>query len=178
MTELYSRDNLFTTFNNIESVKKEKSKEILTVRHMVDVIQDTFNFNDAMLGEELGIAGQNINNWRSKNVKPTMNNYRQLKRLYEKALQHKKDVEYLEDKINAAIEVTENKVDITENTPFIQLVNTENNLEFIDYRLISKIVQYQDGCVIFTRQTGLTLKVKSTSEQLFELIRSKQNETK
>lgn len=58
MTELYSKDNLFTAFNNIEKIKKEKQerkvKPVIRVEEMIKVIREHYNLNAPMLANNLG----------------------------------------------------------------------------------------------------------------------------
>lgn len=64
MTELYSKDNLFTAFNNIEKIKKEKQerkvKPVIRVEEMIRTIKEHYNLNAPMLANNLGVDVQAI----------------------------------------------------------------------------------------------------------------------
>ena len=126
MTELYSKDNLFTAFNNIEKIKKEKQerkvKPVIRVEEMIKVIREHYNLNAPMLANNLGVNAQSIYKWENGG-RPSINSYNKIKELYEEITKEDKP-EVLEQLETANKEVVE---DIAAGTPFINLTGAGNN---------------------------------------------------
>ena len=54
-----AQNNLFTTFNNIEKIKKSKEermlKPVIRVEEMIKTIKEHYNLNSSMLANNLGV---------------------------------------------------------------------------------------------------------------------------
>lgn len=126
MTKSYSEDNLFTTFNNIEKIKKEKQerevKPVIRVEEMIKVIREHYNLNAPMLANNLGVNAQSIYKWENGG-RPSINSYNKIKELYEEIVKEDK-TESLEQPEIANEEVIE---DVTAGTPFINLTGAGDN---------------------------------------------------
>ena len=140
-----AQNNLFTAFNNIEKIKKEKQerklKPVIRVEEMIKTIKEHYNLNAPMLVHNLGVDVQAIYRWE-KGSRPNIKRYNKIKELYEEIIRENK-TEVLEQPVIANKEVIE---DATAGTPFIELnrFNTkyENNLEpfYINVREIVGIL--------------------------------------
>lgn len=81
-----AQNNLFTTFNNIEKIKKEKQerkvKPVIRVEEMIKKIKEHYNLNAPMLAHNLGVDVQAIYRWE-KGGRPNIKRYNKIKELYE-----------------------------------------------------------------------------------------------
>lgn len=172
MTKLYSEDNLFTTFNNIEKIKKSKEErklnKVIRVEEMIKAIREHYNLNAPMLANNLGVNAQSIYKWENGG-RPSINSYNKIKELYEEIIKEDKP-EALEQPETANKEVVE---DITAGTPFIKLTgagNNENmliNASAINYITpFTKRPEYTEVSV-----NGEYICVKESPAEILELIR-------
>lgn len=178
MTKLYSEDNLFTTFNNIEKIKKEKQerklKPVIRVEEMIRTIKEHYNLNAPMLAENLGVDVQAIYRWE-KGGRPNIKRYNKIKELYEGITKESKE-EAPEQPETANKEVVEN---VAAGTPFIELTPIAN--EGKSYVNINKIQEIyylrEDTSSIVFKNDDYTHFEESPAEVL-ELIRKtiKENE--
>lgn len=175
MTELYSKDNLFTAFNNIEKIKKEKQerkvKPVIRVEEMIKVIREHYNLNAPMLANNLGVNVQSIYKWENGG-RPSINSYNKIKELYEEIIKEDKP-EALEQPEIANKEVVE---DITAGTPFICLsfAKSDTQKTFVNINKINEIIPGSDGTAIFTNNEFTN--VKETPAEVLVLIRKKLKE--
>lgn len=177
MTKLYSEDNLFTAFNNIEKIKKEKQerkvKPVIRVEEMIKVIREHYNLNAPMLANNLGVNVQSIYKWENGG-RPGINSYNKIKELYEEIIKEDKP-EALEQPEIANKEVVE---DITAGTPFINLTGAGNNENML---INASAINY---ITPFTKRPEYTevsvneeyLCVKESPTEILELIRKKLKE--
>ena len=81
-----AQNNLFTTFNNIEKIKKEKQerkvKPVIRDEEMIKKIKEHYNLNAPMLAHNLGVDVQAIYRWE-KGGRPNIKRYNKIKELYE-----------------------------------------------------------------------------------------------
>lgn len=184
MTELYSKDNLFTAFNNIEKIKKEKQerkvKPVIRVEEMIKVIREHYNLNAPMLANNLGVNVQSIYKWENGG-RPGIKSYNKIKELYEE-ITRKDKPEVLEQPEIANEEVVE---DITAGTPFIELnkFNTKyvNNLEpfYVNIHEIVEILNRALGgsLIRFSNESvEFRTPVEEEPKEILELIREKLKE--
>ena len=183
MTELYSKDNLFTSFNNIEKIKKEKQerkvKQVIRVEEMIRVIKEHYNLNAPMLANNLGVDVQSIYKWE-KGGRPSVKRYNKIKELYEEIARENK-TEVLEQPEIALkpLEIANKEVteDVTAGTPFICLTFAKSDTKktFVNINEINEIVPGFDSITIhFTN--GEFTNVKETPAEILELIRKKLKE--
>ena len=183
MTELYSKDNLFTAFNNIEKIKKEKQerkvKQVIRVEEMIKTIKEHYNLNAPMLAHNLGVDVQAIYRWE-KGGRPNIKRYNKIKELYEEVTKEDK-TEVLEQPEIANKEVIE---DITVGTPFIKVTllneafHERNKPYYVSYYDISGILENEcNGSMIYFLENEEIEVIESPAEVL-ELIRKtiKENE--
>lgn len=183
MTELYSKDNLFTAFNNIENIKKEKQerkvKPVIRVEEMIKVIREHYNLNAPMLANNLGVNAQSIYKWENGG-RPGINSYNKIKELYEEITRENK-TEVLEQPEIANKEVVE---DITAGTPFIKVTLLNDDFHkrdepyYVSYYDISGILENEcNGSTIYFLENEET-EVKESPAEVLELIRKtiKENE--
>lgn len=176
-----AQNNLFTAFNNIEKIKKEKQerklKPVIRVEEMIKTIKEHYNLNAPMLAHNLGVDVQAIYRWE-KGSRPNIKRYNKIKELYEEIIRENK-TEVLEQPVIANKEVIE---DATAGTPFIELnrFNTkyENNLEpfYINVREIVGILNGEiGGSIIRLRNKSVEFRVLTEEEpaEVLELIRKK-----
>lgn len=178
MTELYSKDNLFTAFNNIEKIKKErKVKPVIRVEEMIKTIKEHYNLNAPMLANNLGVDVQAIYRWE-KGGRPNIKRYNKIKELYEEITRENK-TEVIKQPEIANKEVVE---DVTAGTPFIELnrFNTkyENNLEpfYINVHEIVGILNGEiGGSIIRLRNKSVEFRTLAEEEptEVLKLIRKK-----
>lgn len=174
-----AQNNLFTTFNNIEKIKKEKQerkvKPVIRVEEMIKKIKEHYNLNAPMLAHNLGVDVQAIYRWE-KGGRPNIKRYNKIKELYEEITKESKE-KVLEQPEIANKEVVEN---ITAGTPFINLTgagNNENmliNASAINYITpFTKRPEYTELSV-----NGEYICVKESPAEILELIRKnlKENE--
>lgn len=176
MTELYSKDNLFTAFNNIEKIKKEKQerkvKPVIRVEEMIKTIKEHYNLNAPMLANNLGVDVQAIYRWE-KGGRPNIKRYNKIKELYEGITREDK-TEALEQPEIANKEVIKN---ITAGTPFITLTGVGNSGRFIiNANRINTMKFYTSLTEIHINEDYI--RVKESPAEIFELIRKnlKENE--
>lgn len=176
MTELYSKDNLFTAFNNIEKIKKSKEerklKPVIRVEEMIKKIKEHYNLNAPMLAHNLGVDVQAIYRWE-KGGRPNIKRYNKIKELYEEITKESKE-KVLEQPETANKEVVE---DVTAGTPFICLTFAKSDIQktFVNINEINEIVPGFDGITIHTTNGEFT-NVKETPAEILELIRKKLQE--
>lgn len=183
MTELYSKDNLFTAFNNIEKIKKSKEerkvKSVIRVEEMIKVIREHYNLNAPMLANNLGVDVQAIYRWE-KGGRPNIKRYNKIKELYEEITKESKE-EVLEQPETANKEIIE---DVTEGTPFIKvtLLNDDfherNKPYYVSYYDISGILENEcNGSMIYFLENE-EIEVIENPAEVLELIRKtiKENE--
>lgn len=181
MTKLYSEDNLFTTFNNIEKIKKSKQErklnKVIRVEEMIKTIKEHYNLNSSMLANNLGVDAQTVYKWEKGDNKPSMKYYNKIKEFYEGITKESKE-EALEQPEIANKEVIE---DITVGTPFIKLSLYENDFfpsgepYYANYQKISEIVAGVLGgsSIHFKGERKSGLLVEETPAEVLELIRKK-----
>lgn len=171
-----AQNNLFTTFNNIEKIKKEKQerkvKPVIRVEEMIKKIKEHYNLNATMLANNLGVDVQAIYRWE-KGGRPNIKRYNKIKELYEEIIRENK-TEVLEQPETANKEIVEN---ITAGTPFITLTGVGNSGKFIiNANRINKMKFYLTCTEIHINEEYI--RVKESPAEIFELIRknSKENE--
>lgn len=170
-----AQNNLFTTFNNIEKIKKSKEErklnKVIRVEEMIKVIKEHYNLNSSMLANNLGVEAQTIYKWEKGDNKPNMKRYNKIKELYEEITRENK-TEALEQPEIANKEVVE---DITAGTPFIYLTRTGNDGVFlVNINEISEVQTYSEWTEIYI--DGGYTNVKETPAEVLELIRKKLKE--
>ena len=174
MTELYSKDNLFTAFNNIEKIKKEKQerkvKAVIRVEEMIKTIKEHYNLNAPMLANNLGVDVQSIYKWE-KGGRPSVKRYNKIKELYEGIVKEDKE-EVLEQPEIANKEVIE---DITAGTPFINLTGAGSNENML---INASTINYINPFTKAPEYTEVSLNeeylcVKESPAEILELIRKK-----
>lgn len=180
MTKLYSEDNLFTTFNNIEKIKKSKEErklnKVIRVEEMIKAIREHYNLNAPMLANNLGVDAQTVYKWE-RGSKPNIKRYNKIKELYEGITREDK-LEVLEQPETANKEVIE---DVTVGTPFISLTIADSGKKtFVNINKINEIGLFSisdnisDSISIYT-DSGCT-SVRETPAEVLELIRKKTKE--
>lgn len=174
-----AQNNLFTTFNNIEKIKKEKQerkvKQVIRVEEMIRTIKEHYNLNAPMLAHNLGVDVQAIYRWE-KGGRPNIKRYNKIKELYEEITKESKE-EALEQPEIANKEVRE---DVTAGTPFINLTGAGDNENML---INASAINY---ITPFTKRPEYTevsvneeyLCVKESPAEVLELIRKtiKENE--
>lgn len=168
-----AQNNLFTTFNNIEKIKKEKQerkvKPVIRVEEMIRTIKEHYNLNAPMLANNLGVNVQSVYKWENGG-RPSTTSYNKIKEFYEGITKESKG-EGLEQPEIANKEVVE---DITAGTPFICLTFAKSDIQktFVNINEINEIVPGFDGITIHTTNGEFT-NVKETPAEILELIRKK-----
>lgn len=174
-----AQNNLFTAFNNIEKIKKEKQerkvKPVIRVEEMIKTIKEHYNLNAPMLANNLGVDVQAIYRWE-KGGRPNIKRYNKIKELYEGITREDK-LEVAEQPETANKEVVE---DITAGTPFIKLTgagNNENmliNVSAINY--ITPFTKRPEYTEVSVNEEYVC--VKESPAEILELIRKtiKENE--
>lgn len=169
-----SQNNLFTTFNNIERIKKEKQerklKPVIRVEEMIKTIKEHYNLNAPMLAHNLGVDVQSIYKWE-KGGRPSVKRYNKIKELYEGIVKEDKE-EVLEQPEIANKEVIE---DITAGTPFINLTGAGNNENML---INASTINYINPFTKAPEYTEVSLNeeylcVKESPAEILELIRKK-----
>lgn len=172
-----AQNNLFTTFNNIEKIKKSKEermlKPVIRVEEMIRTIKEHYNLNSSMLANNLGVDAQTVYKWEKGNNKPSMKYYNKIKEFYEGIVKEDKE-EAIEQPEIANKEVIE---DATAGTPFICLTFAKSDIQktFVNINEINEIVPGFDGITIHTTNGEFT-NVKETPAEILELIRKKLQE--
>ena len=171
-----AQNNLFTTFNNIEKIKKSKEermlKPVIRVEEMIKKIKEHYNLNAPMLAHNLGVDVQAIYRWE-KGGRPNIKRYNKIKELYEGIAKEDKE-EAIEQPEIANKEVIE---DVTAGTPFICLTFAKSDTQktFVNINEINEIVPGFDGITIHTTNGEFT-NVKETPAEILDLIRKKLKE--
>lgn len=173
MTKSYSQDNLFTTFNNIESIKKNKQERklntVIRVEEMIKTIKEHYNLNAPMLANNLGVDVQSIYKWE-KGGRPSVKRYNKIKELYEEIVKGDK-TEILEQPEIANKEVVE---DITAGTPFIEVTSDfDDKKVYLNVYKIREVVAIDDATHVYTTCNTI---VKESPAEVLELIRKKLKE--
>lgn len=178
MTVLYSKDNLFTAFNNIEKIKKEKQerkvKPVIRVEEMIRTIKEHYNLNAPMLANNLGVDVQAIYRWE-KGGRPNIKRYNKIKELYEEITKEDKP-EAPEQPETTNKEVIEDVAEeVTAGTPFITLTSVGNSGKFIiNANRINKMKFYLTCTEIHINEEYI--RVKESPAEIFELIRKNSKE--
>lgn len=168
------QNNLFTAFNNIEKIKKEKQerklKPVIRVEEMIKTIKEHYNLNAPMLANNLGVDVQAVYRWE-KGGRPNIKRYNKIKELYEGIAKESKE-EVLEQPEIANKEVEE---DVTAGTPFIILTSDFNREKvYTNINEIRVIRSYPDGTTYIN--CGDTAVVRENTTEIFEKIRNKLKE--
>lgn len=172
-----AQNNLFTTFNNIEKIKKSKEermlKPVIRVEEMIRTIKEHYNLNSSMLANNLGVDAQTVYKWEKGDNKPSMKYYNKIKEFYEGIVKEDKE-EAIEQPEIANKEVEE---DVTVGTPFICLTFAKSDIQktFVNINEINEIVPGFDSITIHTTNGEFT-NVKETPAEILELIRKKLQE--
>lgn len=183
-----AQNNLFTAFNNIEKIKKEKGlKQMIRVEDMIKTIKEHYNYNAPMLASILETGTQSIYNWENGS-KPSIRYFNKIKELYEEITKESKG-EALEQPETALkpLEIANKEVeeDAAAGTPFIELnrFNTKyvNNLEpfYINVHEIVGILNGEiGGSIIRLRNKSVEFRTLAEEEptEVLELIRKKLKE--
>lgn len=179
-----AQNNLFTTFNNIEKIKKEKQerkvKPVIRVEEMIKKIKEHYNLNAPMLAHNLGVDVQAIYRWE-KGGRPNIKRYNKIKELYEEIIRENK-TEALERPETALkpLEIADKEVieDVTVGTPFIELTFDVNGKKrYVNINNIHEISETQTTtCISFSEEDYTH--VKESITEVLELIRKtiKENE--
>lgn len=169
-----AQNNLFTTFNNIEKIKKSKEerklKQVIRVEEMIKTIKEHYNLNAPMLANNLGVDVQSIYKWE-KGGRPSVKRYNKIKELYEEIIKEDKK-EASEQPEIANKEVIE---DITAGTPFIATVGVQGGKVYININKIQEIHYSKENTSIYFGDEDCTC-VEETPEEILELIRKKVKE--
>lgn len=169
-----AQNNLFTTFNNIEKIKKEKQerkvKPVIRVEEMIKKIKEHYNLNAPMLAHNLGVDVQAIYRWE-KGGRPNIKRYNKIKELYEEITKESKE-KVLEQPETANKEVIE---DITAGMPFINLTGAGNNENML---INASTINYINPFTKAPEYTEVSLNeeylcVKESPAEILELIRKK-----
>lgn len=179
-----AQNNLFTAFNNIEKIKKEKGlKQMIRVEEMIKTIKEHYNLNAPMLAHNLGVNVQSVYKW-GNGGRPSITSYNKIKELYEEIIRENK-TEALEQPETALkpLEIADKEVieDVTVGTPFIKLSLYENDFfpsgepYYVNYQKISEIVAGVLGgsSIHFKGERKSGLLVEETPTEVLELIRKK-----
>ena len=175
-----AQNNLFTAFNNIEKIKKEKGiKQMIRVEEMIKKIKEHYNYNAPMLASILETGTQSIYNWENGS-KPSIRYFNKIKELYEGIPKESKE-EAPEQPETANKEIIE---DVTEGTPFIKVTLLNDDFHkrdepyYVSYYDISGILENEcNGSTIYFLENE-EAEVKESPAEVLELIRKtiKENE--
>lgn len=168
-----AQNNLFTTFNNIEKIKKSKEermlKPVIRVEEMIRTIKEHYNLNSSMLANNLGVDAQTVYKWEKGDNKPSMKYYNKIKEFYEGIVKEDKE-ETIEQPEIANKEVIE---DATAGTPFIELTSITNEKKgYININKIQEIYYLSEGASIVFNNEDYS-HVKESPAEVLELIRKK-----
>lgn len=170
-----AQNNLFTAFNNIEKIKKEKQERklntVIRVEEMINTIKEHYNLNSAMLADNLGVEAQTVYKWEKGENKPNMARYSEIKKLYEEITREDKK-ESLEQPEIANKEVVE---DVTAGTPFISTTGVQGGEIYININKIQEIHYQKENTSIYFGDEDCTC-VEETPAEVLELIRKKTKE--
>lgn len=174
-----AQNNLFTTFNNIEKIKKEKQerkvKPVIRVEEMIKKIKEHYNLNAPMLAHNLGVDVQAIYRWE-KGGRPNIKRYNKIKELYEGIAKEDKEeaIEQPETPLKS-LEIANKEVieDVTVGTPFIELTFDVNGKKrYVNINNIHEISETQTTtCISFSEEDYTH--VKESITEVLELIRKK-----
>lgn len=166
---LHSNSNLFTAFNNIEEIKKEKAKVVRT-EEMIKVIKETYNYNAPMLASILKTGTQSVYNWENGS-RPSIRHFNKIKELYD-GIVSKGKTNVLEQPEITNKEIVE---DVTAGTPFIILTSDFNGEKiYTNINKIRVIRSHPDGTThINCDNSGI---VRENVIEIFEKIRNKLKE--
>lgn len=165
---LHLDSNLFTAFNNIEEIKKEKAKVVRT-EEMIKVIKETYNYNAPMLASILETGTQSVYNWENGS-RPSIRHFNKIKELYD-GIVSKGKTNVLEQPEITNKEIVE---DVTAGTPFIEVTSDfDDKKVYLNVYKIRKVVAIDDATHVYTTCTTI---VKETSTEVLELIRKKLKE--
>lgn len=177
-----AQNNLFTTFNNIEKIKKEKQerkvKPVIRVEEMIKKIKEHYNLNAPMLANNLGVDVQTIYRWE-KGGRPNIKRYNKIKELYEGIAKEDKEeaIEQPETPLKS-LEIANKEVieDVTVGTPFIELTFDVNGKKrYVNINNIHEISEtYTTTCISFSKEDYTHVKENIT--EVLELIRKKLKE--
>lgn len=173
-----AQNNLFTTFNNIEKIKKEKQerkvKPVIRVEEMIKKIKEHYNLNAPMLAHNLGVDVQAIYRWE-KGGRPNIKRYNKIKELYEEIIRENK-TEVLEQPETANKEIIE---DATAGTPFIELtpIRSEGKA-YVNINKIQEIYYLSEGTSSIVFKNDDYSHFEEIPTEVLELIRKtiKENE--
>lgn len=173
MTKSYSEDNLFTTFNNIEKIKKSKQerklKQVIRVEEMIRTIKEHYNLNSSMLANNLGVEAQTIYKWEKGDNKPNMKRYNKIKELYEEITKESKEEALEQPEITTKVI----EKDVTAGTLFIELTSiTYEEKVYININKIQEIYYLKEGTSIVFKDKDYS-HVKESPTEVLELIRKK-----
>ena len=168
-----AQNNLFTAFNNIEKIKKEKQerkvKPVIRVEEMIKTIKEHYNLNAPMLAHNLGVDVQAIYRWE-KGSKPNIKRYNKIKELYEEIIRENK-TEVLEQPKIANKEVIE---DATAGTPFIELTPIRNEGKaYVNINKIQEIYYLSRGTSSIVFKNDDYSHFEESPTEVLELIRKK-----
>lgn len=164
------QNNLFTVFNSVEKIKKEKGlKQMIRVEEMIRTIKEHYNYNAPMLASILETGTQSIYNWENGS-KPSIRYFNKIKELYEGITKESKE-EAIEQPEIANKEVVE---DVTAGTPFIEVTSDfDDKKVYLNVYKIREIRVSSNGTHIYS--DGNTI-IKETPTEVLELIRNKLKE--
>lgn len=171
------QNNLFTAFNNIEKIKKEKQerkvKTVIRVEEMIKAIREHYNLNAPMLANNLGVNVQVIYKWENGG-RPSINNYNKIKELYEEITKEDKP-EALEQPEIANKKFIEH---VTVGTPFISLTGAGNDESFFvnvnKVKRVSPLIERPEYTEVYIHEEYL--RVKETPAEVLSLIGKKLKE--
>lgn len=177
-----AQNNLFTAFNNIEKIKKEKQerkvKQVIRVEEMIKTIKEHYNLNAPMLANNLGVDVQAIYRWE-KGGRPNIKRYNKIKELYEEITKESKEEVLKQPEIALKpLEIANKEIieDVTAGTPFIKVTFTTNEEDrYVNINKIKEISVNSVATVIKFSENDYTY-VKEDTKQIFKLIRKKLKE--
>ncbi len=182
------QNNLFTAFNNIEKIKKEKGlKPMIRVEEMIKTIKEHYNLNAPMLAHNLGVNVQSVYKWENGG-RPSITSYNKIKEFYEEITkENKEEAPEQPETALKPLEVANKEVieDVTVGTPFIELnkfnIKYVNNLEpfYVNAHEIVKILKKELGGSLIrfcNESVEFSTPVEEEPKEVLELIRKKLKE--
>lgn len=175
-----AQNNLFTAFNNIEKIKKEKQerklKPVIRVEEMIKKIKEHYNLNAPMLAHNLGVDVQAIYRWE-KGGRPNIKRYNKIKELYEEIIRENK-TETLERPETALkpLEIANKEVieDATAGTQFIELTPIRNEGKaYVNINKIQEIYYLSEGTSSIVFKNNDYSHFEENPTEVLELIRKK-----
>lgn len=174
-----AQNNLFTTFNNIEKIKKSKEermlKPVIRVEEMIKTIKEHYNLNSSMLANNLGVDAQTVYKWEKGDNKPSMKYYNKIKEFYEGIV--KEDKEEAIEQPEITTKVIEK--DVTAGTPFIELTPIRNEGKaYVNINKIQEIYYLSEGTSSIVFKNDDYSHFEESPTEVLELIRKtiKENE--